>query len=364
MLFLPYIGEYAIAVFAQTPNYIRQLKIHKIDKKLRKGKLSEEKKQELEQKAEQLQNKILQSEQKSFKRKENAYKLQIEKNDNVRWLILIMVIGILTGLLTPLGATPYTYLINTLEGNTTQFINEHMPIVVMDTKPQFCIVILILAILIFTDTKIRLKDLFLVGGLLFLALMSRRQMSMFVMFGLLVLNGLMVSLANKYDKDGCEKVVGLVQKPIGIILTLALVIIMCIPSVKNKMDDKFISISSYPIEACDYILDNLDIENMKIYNEYNYGSYLIYRGIPVFIDSRADLYTPQFDKEKQRDIFSDFININGLSKDYKTAFEEYGITHVLLQKGALLNRFVSIDDNYKELYSDNYFVLYEKLSVE
>lgn len=37
---------------------------------------------------------------------------------------------------------------------------------------------------------------------------------------------------------------------------------------------------------------------MKIYNEYNYGSYLLFRGIPVFVDSRADLYTPQFNGEK------------------------------------------------------------------
>ena len=35
---------------------------------------------------------------------------------------------------------------------------------------------------------------------------------------------------------------------------------------------------------------------MKIYNEYNYGSYLLFRGIPVFIDSRCDLYTKEYTK--------------------------------------------------------------------
>jgi len=364
VLYLPYVGEYVMAIIARLPNYIRKWRIHRIDKKLRKGKLSEEQKTKIENKAEILQNKMILSDEQREKRKQKAYKLIVEKNDNVKWLILIMVICLFTGLLTPLGDTPYTYLTKTLDGNTTKFINEHLPIVIMESKPQLCMIVLILTILIFTDMKIRLKDLFMLGGLLLLALMSRRQMSMFVMIGLIILNGLIVALANKYDKGGSEKFIQSMQKPIGILATLLVVLIISGYFIKDKANDKFISYASYPVEACNYIVENLNTENMKIYNEYNYGSYLIYRGIPVFIDSRADLYTPEFDEEQKRDIFSDFLNINGLSKDYETAFEGYGITHVLIPTGATMNKFLSKDENYKELYSDNYFVLYERLSVE
>ena len=364
VLYLPYVGEYVMAIIARLPNYIRKWRIHRIDKKLRKGKLSEEQKTKIENKAEILQNKMILSDEQRERRKQKAYKLIVEKNDNVKWLILIMVICLFTGLLTPLGDTPYTYLTKTLDGNTTKFINEHLPIVIMESKPQLCMIVLILTILIFTDMKIRLKDLFMLGGLLLLALMSRRQMSMFVMIGLIILNGLIVALANKYDKGGSEKFIQSMQKPIGILATLLVVLIISGYFIKDKANDKFISYASYPVEACNYIVENLNTENMKIYNEYNYGSYLIYRGIPVFIDSRADLYTPEFDEEQKRDIFSDFLNINGLSKDYETAFEGYGITHILIPTGATMNKFLSKDENYKELYSDNYFVLYERLSVE
>ena len=359
ILFLPYIGEYAIAILTETPNYIRQLKIHDIDKKLRKNKIDDEKKKELEQKAIELQNKIVISQEKTQRRRANAYKLKIEKNDNVRWLILVMVIALLTGLLTPLGWTPYTYLVKTLQGNTTQYISEHLPITLIAAKPQLCLIVIMLAILIFTDTKIRLKDLFLVGGLLLLALMSRRQMSMFVIMGMTVLNGLIVALVNKYDKNGCTNFIKLMQKPLGIVLTLLLVLIMCIPTVKNKLDDRFIPNTSYPIEACDYILSNLDVENIKIFNEYNYGSYMIYRGIPVFIDSRADLYTPEFDYEQQRDIFSDFIN---LGWNYEEVFEKYGITHVLIPLGSGLKNMIQHNENYTQIYSDDYFCIWERIS--
>ena len=78
---------------------------------------------------------------------------------------------------------------------------------------------------------------------------------------------------------------------------------------------------------------------MKIYNEYNYGSYLLFRGIPVFVDSRADLYTLQFNGEKNddgkyegKDIFSDYINTSNIGVYYENKFEEYDITHVLIRK--------------------------------
>ena len=40
-------------------------------------------------------------------------------------LIIIMIICLFTGLITPLGDTAYTYLIKTMQGTTTENINEH-----------------------------------------------------------------------------------------------------------------------------------------------------------------------------------------------------------------------------------------------
>ena len=360
VLFLPYIGEYVFAVLADLPNIIRKFKIHRIDTKICKGKLVGEKKENKEKLAKELEEKIKKSTENRERRKARAYKLDVPRNDNVRWLILIMVICAFTGFLTPLGDTPYTYLVKTMQGNTTQNINEHLPIVLISAKPQLCVIALFLAILIFTDTKIRLKDFFMIGGLLLLALMSRRQMSMFALIGLIVLNRLIAQLANKYDKDGCAKFIQKIQTPIGMMGLLLLVLIMCIPFVKPKMDNQFIPESDYPVQACDYILENMDYKNIKLYNEYNYGSYLIFRGIPVFIDSRADLYTPEFNGDKDRDIFTDFMNISTLGQYYEELFEKYGITDVLTYKSSKLNMLISRNEEYKVLYQDDYFVIYNR----
>ena len=53
----------------------------------------------------------------------------------------------------------------------------------------------------------------------------------------------------------------------------------------------YVNESLYPTKAVEYIKENIDYKNMRVYNSYNFGSYLMLHDIPVFIDSRADLYT-------------------------------------------------------------------------
>ena len=131
-----------------------------------------------------------------------------------------------------------------------------------------------------------------------------------------------------------------------------------------KKDDDYIDESAYPVQACDYILENIDLTTARFYNEYNYGSYLIYRGIPVFIDSRADLYAPEF-SGKEEDIFMDFIDVSSIGVFYEDIFEKYDITHLIMYKNAKINMIIeeTNDPNYKELYSDKYFVIYERLNA-
>lgn len=152
---------------------------------------------------------------------------------------------------------------------------------------------------------------------------------------------------------------------ISIAITI-LVLLMSWCTIKNKKDDKFVNTKSYPVAASDFILENIDLSKAKLYNEYNYGSYLLFRGIPVFIDSRADLYAPEFSGNKEEDIFTDFINTSSIGKFYEDTFEKYGITHVILKKNSKTNMIITKthDKNYKELYSDDDFVIYERLNAE
>lgn len=362
VLFLPYVAEYLIALIADANLYYRiKIKLNKNKvKRLTLKKASQERIDKLTKRIDELQEMQEKSIVRKQERRNNPYRIILKKNSAAKWLIVIMVICAFTGLLTPLGDTPYTYLIKTMQGNTMSNISEHLPLTLINNRNILAVFILFLAILIFTDTKITLRDLFMLGGLTLLCFMSRRQISLFVIVCGFIFEKLLVNFINKYDKDGCDKLTKAMTSWLGKIVTILVVILISLYFYRNKIYSKVVDDSTYPVAACDYIIENLDTKTMRIYNEYNYGSYLLYRGIPVFIDSRAELYTPQFNGVVGRDIFSDYINISNISTYYEDKFEGYGITHVIVKRNAKLNMFLSRDKKYKQLYVDKYYVIYER----
>ena len=365
VLFLPYIGEYLIAIVSDIIIY-KKCKMLVIKHKMKKA----QKKNDIER-LKELQIKLQEQEDKNLKikdkreNKNNSYKLVIKRKENVKFLIIIMIICAFTGLLTPLGDTPYTYLYKTMKGNTTQNISEHLPLTLINNTNAMCVLVIFLAILIFTKTKIRLSDLFMLSGLCYLMFSTRRQFSIFVLICSVILTKFIVDLINTYTKKGIKEFEEAFRNVLVVISLTVLIGLMSYDAVKPKIDDKFVDSKSYPVEACDYILENIDLSKARFYNEYNYGSYMLFRGIPVFIDSRADLYAPEFSGNKDEDIFTDFINTSSVSKFYEDTFKKYNITHIITGKNSKTNMLITKthDKNYKEIYSDDNFVIYERLSA-
>ena len=365
ILYLPYIAEYIIAVLGETVIY-RKVKIAKMKleiKLLSRKNTNAEKIEKLKDELKQIQEKVDKIKIKRTKELQNPYKIKMIKNNNVKWLILIMVICAFTGFLTPIGDTPYTYLEKTMQGNTTQNINEHLPMTLANDTEVVCTLIIFLSILIFTKAKIRLSDLFMLGGLCYLMLMTKRQVTMFVLICSFILNRFIVELVDNYTKEDLKKLTDNLVKLPAIIIVIAVMLGFSYYMGKDKIGNEIVDESAYPVQACDYILENIDLGKAKFYNEYNYGSYMLFRRIPVFIDSRADLYAPEF-SGKDDDIFSDFINTSNIGTFYEDTFDKYGITHVITYKNSKMNMIITKthDPKLKQLYSDKYFVIYERVN--
>jgi hypothetical protein len=360
VLFLPYIGEYFIAVIADLDLDKRLgILICKIFKLISK-KMT--KKKEFVDKEDNIKLEIVERKRKRELLRKKPYKILITKNKWVIALIVIMVIAFFTGVINPTGLGAYTYTYKIMQGNTTSSINEHLPLTLIENKEFAIAICIFLVILIFTDTKIKLSDLFMLGGLCFLMLISRRQLSVFAIISSIILGRLIMNMAEAYKADVFENLEK-VFKNVAVCITLSvLIILLSYDTIKPKLDDQFVSTDSYPVSACDYILENIDLSNARFYNEYNYGSYMLFRGIPVFIDSRADLYSPEFSGNEEEDIFTDFINTSSISTFYEDTFKKYDITHIICLKKSKMNLIITKteDDKYKELYSDENFVIYER----
>ena len=291
-------------------------------------------------------------------------KLEMQKRPGMKYLIIVMIICALTGLLTPLGTTPYTYLYKTMQGNTTQNINEHLPMTLINEDNILCVLIIFLAVLIFTKAKIRLCDLFMLCGLTFLMLMTQRQASIFVIICSVILNRLIYSWITSQVKDFDDRVLNFAMNGFGVFMLSSVIIMFCMYFIKPKLNQTYIDENTYPVKMSDWILEyfereQIDLSEVRLFNEYNYGSYLLFRGIPVFIDSRCDLYAPEYNPGVS--IFDDFISSSNLNDWFEIRLAKYNITHMILYKDSKMNMIIERGnlDGYKLLKQDENFVFYE-----
>ena len=366
VLMLPYFGEYAV-ILLRDSRFWYKIQIYCIKKKIErmtKREASVDKIETMQERLSKAKKAMEKFGENSKKREQNPYRIKIIKREAVKWLLLVAILCFAMGLLTPIGDEPYTHIFKLLSGNTTKSISEHQPLVLSEHTGAIIVVGILVIFLVLTDTKISLKDAFMLGGLLILTFTSRRQFSLLLVVGVMSITKLMTDFIEKYDKGGTEQFVKLMTNWKGKVLTIIFIVILSSYFYRYIKKNEYVDSSSYPIEAANYILNEvqngrLNFENMKLYNDYNYGSYLLYRGIPVFIDSRADLYSPEFNPDVN--IFSDYMNISSISTYYDTKFEEYGITHVITYKKSKLNMLISRDDKYNSIYVDDNFVIYERL---
>ena len=248
VLYLPYVAEYMIYILSNSQIIINTAKITRLQKKILKLE-DEQEISKTKQKIDELQLKNEKAISKKEKINKNPYKIKISDNQNVKALIIIMIICLFTGLLTPLGTTPYTYLIKTMQGTTTHNINEHLPLTLVNNMEFMCALVLFIAILTFTDTKIRLSDLFMLGGLVFLTFYTRRQFSMFTLICVIILNRLIKYLFDKYDPEGCKKAINKLTTITGMVVVICIALAISIVQYKPKMKNSFIDENSYPVDA-------------------------------------------------------------------------------------------------------------------
>ena len=284
-------------------------------------------------------------------------------NNKIKWLVVTMFLCILTGFITLNGTTPFTYLIDTMRGSTTTWISEHQP---PTLYYNFNLVFLFVTFFVITllKTKIKIRDLFLILGLFILAISSYRHIALLIICGSFVFVRIISEWLEDTNNKITELFINIFSKKIIFILFVLLFSLLSISNYYGTKiyEQKYIDDTVYPVKAADYILEKIDLNEMRLFNEYNYGSYLLFRGIPVFIDSRADLYTKEF-SGLERDITVDFQNV---ILNYDEIFEYYDITHVICYRynedfgKSVFYEILDLNENYKLLYEDEYFAIFER----
>ncbi|MBN1639595.1 MAG: hypothetical protein JXA09_00075 [Anaerolineae bacterium] len=105
----------------------------------------------------------------------------------------------------------------------------------------------------------------------------------------------------------------------------------------------------YPLEALAYI-DAQGLGDQRMYNSYNWGGYLLWRGYRVFIDGRADVYLDAF--------MDEYVLAYQLAGDWRRPLDRYDVDYVLIEAGIPLATLLEESVEWMRVYVDAQAVIY------
>lgn len=107
----------------------------------------------------------------------------------------------------------------------------------------------------------------------------------------------------------------------------------------------------YPAAAVDY-LEAAGLRESRGYNDYGWGGYLIWRGLPVFVDGRADVYGDEF-------LFY-YLQAYDVHSGWRQPLDDFAVTYALLHKGSALATLLHESEGWEETYVDSLAVVFER----
>lgn len=292
---------------------------------------------------------------KIFKKMKRLY----SETDCFKILLIAFIIVLITGLCTPLGSTPYTYMFKTMNGFSTKFISELQKPNILFASYTIIPLIIYIYLFVYLKGKIKISDIFMLGGLFFMGALASRNVAFFLVVSPICMSRAVMNNLVGYEKQFNRIEEKILKDRIVLFIISIVIIVASASSFVNRFYYKnYVNESMYPVGASDYILENIDIDNMRLFNGFGNGAYLEFREMKVFLDSRSEVYCEEFNDTT---ILKDWYNAANLRKYYKTIFDKYNFNYVLLSKKEPLYNYVKHDKDYKKIYSDEYFVLYEKV---
>lgn len=284
-------------------------------------------------------------------------KIEIEEVQHFKQLMITLGITPLVAFINPFGALPYVYIFKNMSGFSTVFIGELSPTTFSNNKIFYTILLVVILLMINGKQKIKVVDIFYIAGFAVLTIGAYRSFYYFV-----YISGMcIVRIINdffKYNDWKINKYLVIANTVVVGTLFLIVISINVIQASRNELVPK----QDYPVELADYILENVDMSKMKLYNDFNYGSYLEFKGIKTFLDSRSEVFCEEFNPSCT--VLKDWYWTYTGEKDYKECFEKYDITHIAIQTSSSLSHKLEEDENWKIIYSDVFWKLYENVQKE
>ena len=272
---------------------------------------------------------------------------------SIKMLIIAILCLVLGSFISPIGTYTYTYMFKVIGGISSTFISELQQTDIISSIGMILGLIVIDILMLATKSKMKLSDILLFFGLYFMAILARRNQAFLYLIGTIPVVRLITNFFETYDTENIlEKLNNFFSKNWVLGCTTIVIVIGLSSNMVTRIREKYVNEKKYPVEAVNFIKENLDYINLRIYNSFNYGSYLELSGIPAFVDSRSEIFTEEFNNVT---ILKDWLETSRGNVNYNDTFAKYEIDYAIVEDKEIINTYISADENYEKVFDDETF---------
>lgn len=292
--------------------------------------------------------------------------IRIENDSNInskllKKLFIPLLVSLPLLLLNPFGIEGITYMPKTL-GNS--FINANIVEFQPFSIKALCglIITIYFAIhfgaLILSDRKIKLQELLFFIGTMFMTLLSLRHFIFYIITTVVLIPHLenVIYKAKDWLYSGLNEKGPKVMTATIYMVTSFVIFTISISCLSEKTYE-YIPKDEYPVEAVEFIKENIGYDK-AIFNEYAWGSYLMLNDIKVFIDSRCDLYTKEYNEGVT--VAEDYMKTLNCRVHYDETVDKYKVEYFIISEERPLFVMLSKDENYEVVYQDSTASIFKK----
>jgi len=134
----------------------------------------------------------------------------------------------------------------------------------------------------------------------------------------------------------------LLAKGLGAVAALLLVVAgVRVASVARRVPE--VEAEIYPSAAVTY-LEEHGLTG-RVFNTYHWGGYLIWRGLPVFVDGRAEVYGDE--------VLNEYMKAQSVAEDWEEPLRRYGVEVALIQSDSPLAVVMRESGRWQAVYRDD-----------
>ncbi len=303
-------------------------------------------------------------------------------------LVIVMVIMAVCGLITPYGIKGLSFLFTTSIGDkVNSSISELKPLTLslsFSSFSDFFELGVILAIYIFYKKgKTNLRYVLLTVGTALMMMMYLKLIPYFIICAIpstlkyidnidyrAIFKKFVQKDQESRKNDSKDNSKGLIK------ITAVLIIVFSVGIVGLLADSCYQQISDFvkydggskitveldkTIDKMQADIDQNNVTDLKLYNGFNTGGYLEFKGYTTYIDARADSFVKEANHEY--DYLTEYLKVSDGKKNYKKMFEKYGFNYAIIDKSSEKPLYVNLknDDDYQLIHKSKHYAVFKKI---